>query len=84
MVDLHLVLPALNLSTLDAGATSKIDDVLTEHSGLLHVLSLTVHLRFFCWTSRGDYSEPFLLFEFMPKSCGVVGGAGGGRWHKAF
>ena len=34
MGDLLLVLPALNLSTLNAG-----------------------------WTSRGDHSEPFLLFE---------------------
>ena len=47
MGDLHLVLPALNLYTLDAGiliivhcTTSKIDDVLTEHGGLLHVLNL--------------------------------------------
>ena len=31
----------------DNGATSKIDDVLTEHGGLLHVPPLTVHLRFF-------------------------------------
>ena len=42
---------ALNLSTLDAGsgseATSKNDNVLTEHGGLLHVLPLTVHLRLF-------------------------------------
>ena len=47
MGDLHLVLPALNLSTLNNDATSKIDDVLTEHGGLLHVLPLAVHLRFF-------------------------------------
>ena len=47
MGDLHLVLPALNLSTLNAGRTSKIDDVLTEHGGLLHVLPLAVHLIFF-------------------------------------
>ena len=26
--------------------TSKIDDVLTEHGGLFHVLPLTVHMRF--------------------------------------
>ena len=31
----------------DNGATSKIDDVLTEHGGLLHVLSLTVQRKFF-------------------------------------
>ena len=54
MGNLDLVLPSLNLSTLNAGiwhfnndATSKIDDVLTEHGGLLHVLPLAVHLRFF-------------------------------------
>ena len=67
MGNLQLVLPALNLSTLNAGllqqVTSKIDDVLTEHGGLLHVLPLAVHLRFFGWTSRGGHSEPFLLFE---------------------
>ena len=52
MGHLHLVLPALNLSTLgagiliiDNGATSNNDDVLTEHVGLLCVL-LTVHLIF--------------------------------------
>ena len=63
MGDLHLALPALNLSTLKAGildndAACKIEDVLTEHGGLLHVLPLAVHLKyFFCWTSRGDHSE---------------------------
>ena len=31
----------------DNGATSKIDDVFTEHGGLLHVLPLIVHLDFF-------------------------------------
>ena len=62
-------------------ATSKIDNVLAEHGGLLHVLPLAVHLRFFCWTSRGDHSEPFLLFEFFsgtPPSCLKVIGWGGG------
>ena len=29
------------------GASSKIDDVLTEDGGLLHVLPLTVHLKFY-------------------------------------
>ena len=56
-------------------ATSKIDNVLTEHGGLLHVLPLAVHL------SRGDHSEPFLLFEFFsgtPPSCLKVIGWGGG------
>ena len=42
----------------DNDAASKIEDVLTEHGGLLHVLPLAVHLKyFFCWTSRGDHSE---------------------------
>ena len=49
MGDLHLVYPTLNLSILDFdnGATSKFDDVLLEHGGLLHVLPLAVHLNFF-------------------------------------
>ena len=58
MGDLHLVLPSLNLSTLNAGILIMMqyvrsDDVLTEHGGLLHVLPLAVHLRFFCWKGRG-------------------------------
>ena len=32
---------------LENGATSKIDDVLIKHGGLLHVLHLTVHWDFF-------------------------------------
>ena len=53
-----MVLPALNVSSLIAGilynvATNKIDDVLTEHGGLLHVLPLAVHLSFFSQTSGG-------------------------------
>ena len=31
----------------EKGASSKIDDVLTEDGGLLHVLPLAVHLNFF-------------------------------------
>ena len=31
----------------DNDAISKIDDVLTENGGLLHILPLAVHLRFF-------------------------------------
>ena len=31
----------------DNGATSKIDDVLSEHGGLLHVFPLAVHLIIF-------------------------------------
>ena len=43
MDDLHLDLPAIKVSTLDAG--SKTDDVLTEHGRLLHDLPLAVHLN---------------------------------------
>ena len=50
MGDLHLVLTDLNLCTLNAGilidSTSKVDDVLNEHGGLLNVLPLAVHLIF--------------------------------------
>ena len=50
----------------DNDAISKIDDVLTEHGGLLHILPPTVYLRFFCWTSRGtalnfSYSLRFIV-----------------------
>ena len=52
MGDLHLVLPSLNLSILDAGilifdngATSKFDDVLLEHGGLPHVLPLAGQVK---------------------------------------
>ena len=31
----------------DNGATSKIDDVLSVYGGVLHVLPLAVHLKFF-------------------------------------
>ena len=41
MVDLHWVLLELD------PAKSKIDNVLTEHVGLLHVLPLAVHPEFF-------------------------------------
>ena len=57
-----------------------IDDVLTEHGRLLHVLPFSVHC--------GDHSETFLLFEFfcgtlpscLNASSRVVGWVGG-RWH---
>ena len=67
----------------DNDETSKIDDVLTEHGGLLYVLPLAVHLRFLCWTSRWDHTEPFLLLEFFcgtPPSILKVIGWGGGPW----
>ena len=37
----------------DNDATSKIVDVLLEHSELPHVLPLAVQLEIFCWTSTG-------------------------------
>ena len=47
----------------DNDATSKIEDVLTEHGGLLHVLPLAVHLQyFFCWTILSKfYSLGFVV-----------------------
>ena len=44
------------------------DDVLLEHGGL----PLAVQLKFFGWTSIGDHSKMFLLFELCcgtPPSC---------------
>ena len=38
------------------GASSKIDDVLAEDGGLLHVLPLAVHLNF--WWPTGFYCQP--------------------------
>ena len=50
MGDLHLVLPSLNLSILDAGNLIMLqqvfDDILLEHGGQPHVLPLAVHLKF--------------------------------------
>ena len=47
MGDLHLVPSALNHGCwhFDNRTSSKIDEVITEHGELLHVLSLAVHLR---------------------------------------
>ena len=50
----------------DNDATSKIYDVLTEYVGLLHVLPLTVHLRFFAGQVGGttlnlSYSLRFIV-----------------------
>ena len=44
---LHFVCPECLHLDLDNSATIKIDDVLLEHGGLLHVLPLAVHLIFF-------------------------------------
>ena len=64
----------------DNDATSKIDDVLTEHGGLLHVLPLAVHPEFFLLDKLGGPLWTFLPLwglkwnpSFMLKSFGVVG-----------
>ena len=82
MGDLQLVYPVLNLSTLDAGILIMVQCVSLmmfsfEHGGLTHVLPLAVKLEFFCWTSTGDHSKMFLLFEYCcgtPPSCLKVRG----------
>ena len=53
----------------DNGALSKIDDVLAEDGGLLHVLHCAPQIL---RTSRVDHSGPFLLSELFcgtPLSC---------------
>ena len=83
MGDLHLVLPALNLSSLNAGILIMMHQVRLIMFSLNMVdYSLTFLLLstwdFFCWTSRGDHSEPFLLFDFCrgttPSCLKVMGG----------
>ena len=54
----------------DNGATSKIDDALTEHVGLLHVLPLAVQLIFFFVSVGGtilnlSYSSSFHVGPFL-------------------
>ena len=69
MVDLQLVLPPLNLFTLDAGIL-----VTVEHVRLM-MFSLKME-DYSMRTSRGDLSETFLLFRLLFK---VKGG-----WPPAF
>ena len=48
------------------------NNVLAENGGLLQVLLLTVHLKFFLTDKWGDHSETFLLYELFcgaPPSC---------------
>ena len=83
MGDLHLVLPALNLSILNAGILIMMQQVRLMMFSLntvdysMSFLLLSTQ-NFFCWTSGGDHSEPFLLFEVYcgtPPSClKVMGG----------
>ena len=51
--------------------TSKTDDVLTEHGGLLHVLPLAVHLRFFLLDKVGGPWD----FSVSPRPLGFGFGA---------
>ena len=90
MGDLHLVQPALNLSTLDAGILIMMRQVslmmfslnMVDYPMSFLLLSSWI---FFWWTSTGDHSKMFLLFEYCcgtPPSClkvmgWVVGGGGG-------
>ena len=82
MGDLHLVLLALNLSILDVAILIMVHQVSLMMSYLTMVdypvsfLLLSTWI-FFWWTSRGDHSKMFLLFEFCcgpPPSCLKVGG----------
>ena len=86
MGDLHVVLPALKLSNMNAGILIMMQQVRLMMFSLntvdysMSFLLLSTQ-NFFCWTSRGDHSEPFLLFEVYcgtPPSClKVRGGVGG-------
>jgi len=82
MGDLQLFLPALNLSTLNAGILIMMQQVRLMMFSLntvdysMSFLLLSTQ-NFFCWTSGGDHSEPFLLFEVYcgtPPSCLKVRG----------
>ena len=68
MGDLHLVLLALNLSILDAGILIMVQQLSFMMTYLTMVdypvsFLLLLHLDIFWWTSSGDHSKMFLLFE---------------------
>ena len=71
MGDLHVVLPALKLSNMNAGILIKMQQVRLMMFSLdtvdysMSFLLLSTQ-NFFCWTSGGDHSEPFLLFIVRP------------------
>ena len=92
MGDLHLIHPALNLSTLDAGILILMQQVslmtfslnMVDYPMSFLLLSSWI---FFWWTSTGDNSKMFLFIVFCcgtPPSCLKVGGwvvvGGGGGW----
>ena len=68
MGDLNLVLPSMNLSILYAGILIMVQQVSLMMSYLtmldypVSFLLLSTWI-FFWWTSRGDHSKKFLLFE---------------------
>ena len=78
-----MVLPALNLSNMNAGILIMMQQVRLMMFSLntvdysMSFLLLSTQ-NFFGWTSGGDHSEPFLLFEVYcgtPPSClKVMGG----------
>ena len=60
MGDMHLVIPALNLSTLNAGILM----MMQKESLMMFSLNMVDYSMSFlllstCLTSRGDHSEPF-------------------------
>ena len=65
MGDLHLVLPALNLSTLNAGILIMMQQVRLIMFSLNMVDYSMSFLLLSNWAFRGDHSEPFLLFVFF-------------------
>ena len=86
MGDLHFVLSACTefvyygCCHFDNGATSKIDDNLTEHGELLHVLPLAVQLNFFDKQVVGT----ILAIKFSVAGTGLeVPGAPGQGCHPA-
>ena len=85
----ELVYSALNLSTLDAGILIMVQYVSLMMSSLNMVdypmsFLLLSSWFFFIWTSTGDFSKMFLLFELCcgtPPSClKVIGWVGGWWW----
>ena len=46
------------------GAKSKIDDILTEHGGLLYILPLAVHVNFILTKYKGEHSETVSSWSF--------------------
>ena len=74
-----MVLSAMNLSILDAGILT----MMQQERLMMFTLNMVdypvsrIHLGFFCWTSREDHSKMFCIFEFCcetPPSCLKVRG----------